>query len=164
MSIIYDALKKIEKGVNNAPSSGRENRAKEVKIKKRPNPALIYILIILAGIFAVKTSLALFARPRTEPAHPIIPQVAVQTDITPALDTPPETALPEEEPAPESNPDPELILNGAYFQRGEGYALINNRIVKAGDTIRGATVKEIGLEKVTLEFEGRIITLISSPQ
>lgn len=160
MSIIYDALKKIEKGVGNAPLSGKESRGKEVKIKKRPNPVLIYILIVLAGLLVVKTTIGLLAPPKIEPPPPPppIPQITANTA--------PEEVLPEEKsaPEPEPKPDPELTLNGAYFQRDEGYALINNRIVKTGDTIQGAIVKEIGLEKVTLEFEGRTITLISSPQ
>lgn len=45
------------------------------------------------------------------------------------------------------------MLNGVFFSENEGYALINNRIVKEGDALEGVTVKRIKLDEVELEAE-----------
>jgi len=159
LSIIYDALKKIEKSVNKSPNVEKESPAEEVKIKRNYRPALIYILLILIGLFCIGGVLYLLTRPKIKPPSSPTPALTVQTVGAPTSDTALDT-IPEEKPA--FIPDPTLILNGVYFQGNEGYALINNRILKIEDMIQGATLKEISLEKVTLEFEGRVITLVNS--
>jgi hypothetical protein len=57
-----------------------------------------------------------------------------------------------------------FVLNGVFFSGDEGYALINNQIVKKGDKVKGATVKQITLEEVDLEWEGSLIKLSNSPR
>lgn len=151
MSIIYEALKKIEKNVNRPPSVEKSAQDKGIQERKKPNRLLMYILLVLTGLFAVKTGFKLLSPP---------PPTILQADVLPlAAEVAPK---PVEEEKPVIIPDPVLSLNGTYFQGEQGYALINNRIVKPGDTIQGATVKEINLEKVVLEFEGRVITLVNS--
>ncbi|MFA5286929.1 MAG: general secretion pathway protein GspB, partial [Candidatus Omnitrophota bacterium] len=106
-----------------------------------------------------KMVLGLFTRPKIKP---------LPSPVSPALTPIDKTPIPLEEerivpPAePVKTPEPTLALSGIFFQQDKGYALINNQILKVGDTIQGAKVEEINLDKVILEFEGRKITLINS--
>jgi hypothetical protein len=56
-------------------------------------------------------------------------------------------------------PAAQFVLNGVFFSQNEGCALINNHIVKKGDTVEGAVVKQIRLDEVELESDGAVITL-----
>ncbi|PIP19828.1 MAG: hypothetical protein COX41_00730 [Candidatus Omnitrophica bacterium CG23_combo_of_CG06-09_8_20_14_all_41_10] len=214
MSIIYDALKKIEKSVNpvrntmdakqNSKISNGVNPVRNTMDAKQnskisngvnpvrnttqvsanttvsnrinKNPILLYILIISFGLFAGNIAFNTLIRPKIKLVSYPNPTVITQTKKEPPA---PLANLPQEEKpiSPVRNTtqintnttvsnrvisDPSLILNGVFFQKDKGYALINNRILYTGDKIEGATIKEINLEKVDLEFEGRIITLINS--
>ncbi len=63
----------------------------------------------------------------------------------------------EEPQAPQELPS--LMLNGLFFSGKLGYALINNQIVKEGDTIEGAKVVQISLRSVILKFGDSKIVL-----
>lgn len=52
-----------------------------------------------------------------------------------------------------------LRLNGVIEGTGEPYAVINNRILKKGESIYGAEVLDISSQKVTMLFKGEQITL-----
>lgn len=53
-----------------------------------------------------------------------------------------------------------LILNGLFFSENQdSFVLINNRILKEGDVINGAALKRISLNEVELERNGSIIRL-----
>lgn len=54
---------------------------------------------------------------------------------------------------------PTLILNGIFSGKGDNFALINNRIVKEGDSISGVKVLHIYPNKVELDANGQNITL-----
>ena len=147
MSIIYDALKKVEVAVDKTPT---------VKIDKGHKPHfkayLIYTLVICLGFFVAYIFFGLFTKP-------------LKTSTTVAVKSPappPSSLLPP--PAPPSTDiqkpaQPSLTLNGVFFSEGQGYALINNRIVKEGDLIDGVTVVRITLEEVDLDFQGSSIKL-----
>ena len=158
MSIIYDALKKVEK------TTDKNSSDKEELITKgtgKPKPILIYILVILIGLFAGNMIFGLLTRPKVKPAIPS-PALPIVTPVNKILaPVQEEKPLPSPEPIPQI-PEPTLTLNGVFFQQDKGYALINNRILTVEDTIQGAKVEEISLEKVVMEFEGRKITLINS--
>jgi hypothetical protein len=156
LSIIYDALKKLEKNVaGNIASKGNENTPRATGPKKSNKQVLVFILIILIALSSFKIASNLFGKPKLKPS------AMLATVISHVPLTPPSSVSSEEEPAVNLI-EPKLILSGLYFQGDEGYALINNRIVKVGDIIQGARVKEIGLDKVALEFDGRIISLTNS--
>jgi len=55
-----------------------------------------------------------------------------------------------------------LVLNGIFFSEGQGYALINNQIVKESDVIDGAKVLKITSDAVELDSSGTKITLTSN--
>lgn len=153
MSIIYDALKRVEKSASGTTAD--RDRLK-TNPPNKPKPILVFILVILSALFAGNITYYLLMHPKRKPTPPPAPVIAIPAK-------PPEPLVNEEKPvAPLPAPDPTLTLSGVFFQHGKGYALINNRILEAGDKIEGATIKEISLEKVALDFEGRIITLTNS--
>ncbi|HDZ76583.1 MAG TPA: hypothetical protein ENH41_00670, partial [Candidatus Omnitrophica bacterium] len=54
---------------------------------------------------------------------------------------------------------PELTLNGIAASGESGWAIINGRVVKPGDKIKGAEVVGITEEKVYLDFKDESFTL-----
>lgn len=157
MSIIYDALKKVEKNTDNGLQVNAEPTSKKLI---KPKPVLIYILVVVMGLFAGNMIFGILTKPKVQPT----PLSALIPTVTSVNNTP--AAIQREEPAPLQEatklPEPTLVLNGVFFQQDRGYALINNRILTVDDTIQGATVEEINLDKVGLDFEGRKITLINT--
>lgn len=168
MSIIYDALKKVERSQNINP---------EIKINKadkaRHKIYLIYALVVVLGFFAANLLWGFLIKPlpakvnvasgdavKIAKAQEIKPvgQRALEAQVSiPAAPTPapsPAAATPETKP--------ELTLNGIFFSEDEGYALINNQIVKQGDTVDGAKVVRIDVAEVELESQGSVIKLSCS--
>ena len=54
---------------------------------------------------------------------------------------------------------PQLSLSGIVYSPEEAYCIINNKIVKSGDTIRGAKLISISRNTATLDYQGNKITL-----
>jgi hypothetical protein len=148
MSIIYDALKKVEKTNSDASAA-----AAPEENKKTPQKVyLLYALVVAAGIGIAGLSFSIFSRLPKEKLQ-ALPEVAPPPEalnLTAQAETPPK-----EEPAPE------LVLNGVFFSADQGYALINNQVVKEGDTVAGATVLRIGRDNVELKFKDSILKLPS---
>lgn len=150
MSIIYDALKKVE-------TPGRDEDKREPPDKGAPKPRrrkLRYILLISVGAFAAGTLLWFTGHPAR-----LLTKITV---LLPAKEG--KSAFSGRAAGPPVNMvldrlSSKLILNGIFFSGDEGYALINNRIVKAGDEIEGAVVRQISAEEVELEFRGSRIKL-----
>lgn len=153
MSIIYDALKKVEESFNKAPP---------VKLDKRhisrPKTYLMYTLIICVGFFIANIFFGLSTKFLKKSASVADKSQLLQVNIIQK-----ETDLPSQtlEVSAETQKPllPSLILNGVFFSENEGYALINNKIAKVGDVIEGATLKRITLEEVDLDFQGLEIKL-----
>ncbi len=151
MSIIYDALKKVERsGQLIAP-------VKTEKSVSRRRIFLVYALVVVSGIMLAKAfwwkftglisrnpEVSLAAKPPEEVKKIAPLQTSSVLDYNPAP------------AAPESRP---FVLNGIFFSGEEGYALINNQVVKAGDLVNGALVKSISQEAVELDSEGEVIKL-----
>lgn len=155
MSLIYDALKKLEKPERVNPT---------VKINKTDKPKvkiyLVYTLVICLGFFIANLSFNLFSKPLPKP----VPSKITPKDTTPVISK--ETPVSEKEvplapPEPKKEAAPTFVLNGVFFSGDEGYALINNHVVKEGDMVEGALVKKITLEEVVLDAQGVTITLYS---
>lgn len=56
---------------------------------------------------------------------------------------------------------PKLIIQGIVWGGASPQAIINNQIVKAGDTIEGARIESIAKEGLTVSFQGREFKLPS---
>lgn len=144
MSIIYDALKKVDVSTNDNINS----KGKPDKKERKPKPRLLYILTICFGLFVVSVFLTFSTKEQNPP----------RSNITKSQDTNLSSAI--SKPADiQKQSKISFSLNGVFFSENEGYALINNQIVKEGDKIDGATVMRIGLDEVELEFEGSTIKL-----
>jgi hypothetical protein len=150
MSIINDALKKIEKSVTQNPAlpSIREKTGRKFKIPYY----LILILIPLAGIFFLKKNAP---QPVSAPltSIPSLPLKNLRLQPEEKKSAPPVQSV------SSGNPDSPFTLNGVFFSEGQGYALINNQIAKENDLIKGAKVVRIGLEEVELKIGDETITL-----
>lgn len=165
MSIIYDALKKVEVSVN------KDSLLKTKIDKKTYGPKLkiylLFTLVIGLSFFIANIVFNLFTKPLPRDvniASKTQPQVNIRQDIALAPELPKEIPMLEprltavsgeiEKPSP-----PLLVLNGVFFSRNEGYALINNSIVKENDMINGAIVTRITLDGVELKFQDSVIKL-----
>ena len=150
MSIINEALKKTEQYI-------QKNAEKEnLLLNSKPNvkPILLYILILLIGLFLGNTIFNLL-RSKTKPiksAEKI--DLRNEKTVTPVvlLSTPILSTI------PSTNKD-EFVLNGIFFSDNDGYALVNNQIVRENDLVDGTKVSKITANTVELKQEDKIITL-----
>lgn len=155
MSIIYEALKKIESSnlltINLKPTTTAD------KTKKGPTKIKIWLVYLVAaslGIFIANISFKLLIKPL--PPASSTPILLPKNEPQPTITLP---SLSPQAPIVKKVPGVHLVLNGIFFSEEEAYALINNQIVKVGDTLEGLTVKRISVDEVELESEGSIIKL-----
>lgn len=153
MSIIYDALKKVENGLNEynikAPKAERDKKVK-FRVHK------VYLIYLLAGCTGLLIANIFFKMLSPIPSgnnNVLTKKLAEETHLESTV-SPPENNI--EIMAEDEN---SFVLNGVFFSQDEGYALINNRIVKKGDRIDGAKVLRIDLDEVSLELAGTVIKL-----
>ncbi len=147
----------------------RENINPKSKLKVY----LVYVLVVCFGLFIGNIIFGFLTHPkdlsiRVAKPSPIVNNPDITVHQEPSQGTPPK---PTEVPSLETNaatsteinikekPRVSLVLNGVFFSEDEGYALINNQIVKVGDVVDGATVKRIDLNEVELETAGSTIKL-----
>jgi len=164
MSIIYDALKKVQKNIGKENPAQPETPPPAVKAKAKINPLLIYVFVVCLGLALGNFAYKLFSQPKN--MAPAKNEPVATRSKTPAPASAPVTLAPAVNPEtsvtpPAPKPEPTLVLNGVFFEQGEGYALINNKIVRLGDEVSSAKVKEITINGVELEFEGKTIKLRS---
>lgn len=195
MSIIYDALKKVqgELKVKDLPPAAQKEPPGINKLKLRVKPYLFYLVTITFGFFTAGVVYRLIIPPVKNEAQ--ISQVPIKTEsqVIPASKNPkpdnliakktsvqnlaiPNTstsiktdktaasAEPQNSPLSSQEPSPVLVLNGIFFSGKDGYALINNRIVREGDTVGGLTVKKINAEAVELEGNNSNTKLLNNPR
>jgi len=174
MSIIYDALKKVDNS-NNKESQEQSNK-EDRESKPKTRMYLVYILVTCLGIFLgnivfkfLSTSNIFLQRPKKE-----APKVLAKSKPSSPTSSKPAGKKPEANPyqallrgvlpgAIKNEPKPPpWVLNGVFFSQEEGYALINNKIAKEGDVVDGATVKKITLQEVELDSGGSTIKLSTS--
>jgi hypothetical protein len=152
MSIINEALKKTEEHL-------QKNAAKEDSLPPKPikpKSFLLYILILLAGLF-LGNSIFELLRYKIQAAAQL-PQKE-SSSIQPPVNSPLSPALPVEPPQKSKPETPSFILNGIFFSDNDGYALINNQIVRENDYVAGAKVGLITTNIVELDNAGQTITL-----
>ena len=159
MSIIYDALKKVDQSnINPDAQPPQQNKNKKSSFKVY----LLYILILAIGVFAANIFFKFFLGPShgpslKTPAALALPPVINATEQLKSENQAANTTVKEETPAPS------LALSGTFFSADKGYALINNKILAEGDSIEGATVVRIGMDEVELKFKDSTIK-ISRPK
>ncbi len=154
MSIIYDALKKLEQeAVTETRPRPKEKIFKQQKIKL----IAIYILVACVGLVIGNLIFSTLAPPLPgAKARPVtLAREPLKAEIPPLQGI----AHVAQAPSQETLPSPILVLNGIFFSQEEGYALINNQIVKEGDEVNGAKVKKISMDEVELNALGSSIKL-----
>lgn len=171
MSIIYDALKKVE-----------ESNVKEIKPQAEPSEHhkrsfktyLLYGLAACVGLFVINLFFSFLTHPKQgAKAERLNPAPVFKEQTPPALQTQaaiqakPSAQQPSQQEAPKAtavrmSSKGLLILNGIFFSENEGYALVNNHIVKVGDTVNSATVKSITVDEVELEADGESVKLTTA--
>lgn len=143
MSIIYEALKKAE-GIGNKKEAALSQKSKR--------PVSIYLfagLVVVAGVFIANIIFSLFINPKAaDVVQQPVKQVVVDTP-----QKPPQTVRDVPVVKPANNSFPSLVLNGIFFSEDQGYALINNKIVKEGDSVDGAVLIKIGRNYVELKSQ-----------
>lgn len=162
MSIIYEALKKAEKAINFNANLSSVNKDKDPKSQLKLR--ILYTLVAAVALVMAHLGFGLISKPKN-PAkkHPDSVSVAQnpieqpKPVVIPAQNTPAAGAPTEKI---QKKLRVSLILNGIFFSEDQGYALINNRIVKEGDVIEGVTVERITLDEVELDAgDGHTIKL-----
>lgn len=153
MSIIYDALKKIEHSNNNDFKLLWNN--KYIRQQNKPRPYLLFLLIIALGLF-IYNNFTLSKRPPSL-VSPIQTNVQFKPFSGQVLQQKEEQQ--EGDKVIEDNPKPIWVLNGVFSSLGKNYALINNQIVQEKDIIAGAIVRHIDLDSVELETIGGFVKI-----
>jgi hypothetical protein len=178
MSIIHDALKKTEGAITASPTpppiipvpdpseevkQAMRDKHRKQKLKKIPH----YVLAVLLGLYVSNQFFGFLTPSKYIPVAFTKPLLAKKTPSPPAPSWPPQPAVNEKPgllenipllPAPKKETKT-LTLNGIFFSKEQGYALINNRVVKTGDTIGNAKVVKIKPEEVELEQDGNPLKL-----
>jgi hypothetical protein len=147
----------------------------QFKTNKKPKPKfytyLIYALVLCGGFFAANLLFKfifpegeLTAKKATQPAAAaplkISPKIVLEAEAKPQ-ETPPLSSnenllLP---PETQEQTTPLFVVSGVFFSENQGFAIINDRVVKEGDVIEGATVERINADGVKLKYEGVVIEL-----
>ncbi len=169
MSIIYDALKKVEAKVG---IPGGKDAAGALSEKKPLNVKLFVLCGVVAclGLVIAHLLFSAFVSPMPKheeaqagsslPGARVVQQTpAVTPSVQPVAVTKVEIPQANEPEPAEAEESPRLVLNGVFFSQDGGYALVNNKIVSQGEEIDGAKLVEIGEDEVLFDFKGKEIRL-----
>ncbi|MBP7217178.1 MAG: hypothetical protein KBA46_07860 [Candidatus Omnitrophica bacterium] len=162
MSIIYDALKKIDSIRELNPKPQPQQVASPAARINFFKPVLLLLGIITIGGLVGFLTFRLMPFTKHNNAAAKQELVLKQSSEAPAITN---AARVESKhhilssPSSVSVPLPNLVLNGIFFSGNDGYALVNNQIVQEDDIIEGAAVKHIGVNEVELEFQGSVVKI-----
>lgn len=132
------------------------------KPTKKPFTVIKYIIILLLGVFAAKFLFSfvdnkLGEQKKAQLSRQKSTVSAAQKSILPVL--PLKKAALEHVKPSQKTASPELVLNGIAASGSDGWAIIDDVVVKTGDTIKGAEVVGIYGDRVDLKFEGEAFSL-----
>lgn len=144
MSIIYDALKKVEnpeiKPKVKPPLENLNLNSSKQSLQPK-NSKAIYIVIPLVLVSIILLTKSIIGATSNKPTK-VAPQ------------TPPATMK-----IPSSTS--RLTLNGIVYDNKRSYAIVNNEVVRIGDSIKGAKIIRILPKAVEFEVKGKTIILKS---
>lgn len=156
MSIIYDALKKTEKIIHFDLKPATE--IKPEKPRSRIKIIALYMLMVMSGLAIGNMVFGLL----NEPAKKIVKNAPAPVAVLQPKEKLVAKNKTENLPDAKSQPKTPFVLNGIFFSQGQGYALVNNQIVRIGDNVDGAIVTRITVNEVELNSEGKSIKLTRS--
>ncbi len=153
MSIINEALKKTEQYIH----TNTTDKIQPQKTKLSAKLFFVYALILIGGLFLSHIIFKLLGQKvvRTQPQKEVTAIAQTQQSILPTPLPVKPAPLIEEQKKPEVN----FILNGIFFSDNDGYALVNNQIIRENDSVDGAKVIKITSNSVQLDNQGTVITL-----
>lgn len=160
MSIIYEALKKTQNLIRADLKSALNSKSEKSKYKIKI--ITLYTLVICLGLVIGNLLIGFLNHPAESKTAKNIPMPAAPLLKVEGVSKPVEIISEEPKLTPpviKVEPGKPFVLNGIFFSRDEGYALINNQIVKMGDTVDGAMVSRITADEVELNSSGNTIKL-----
>ena len=173
MSLILEALKKLERE-KEAPARGVVVVGATPWTGARPERRLGLFLVGLAlggGLIAMARWRQETAEGTTSPASaaptlvvprsslaPASPAAAVRETDSPAR-APRSAPSPRATPAASPVPPPAFVLQAISERDGRPVAIVNDRLVREGDSIDGARIARIAKDEVELEVAGRRVLL-----
>ncbi|MBU0549824.1 MAG: hypothetical protein KJ838_05885 [Candidatus Omnitrophica bacterium] len=142
MSIIYDALKKVqgqEAGENKAgPNSSRQDSSKS----PRKNYIIAFLLLVIVSIIFTSRFIS-------------IPDFSFKDIFTRKQNSSKnQTEVSDKNAFYSASSTADLSLQGIFYSEGKYTALINDEIVEVGDRIGEAEVLEITQKGVEVAFKG----------
>lgn len=188
MSIIYEALKKIEEEKKDdspgcAPlvftfpreETAGDKRPQTLRHTVRYAAIAVPLLLLLALLIRPDSFRLSPSRPRSPAAHasaapsiaPVIKEVRLQQrnilpstiDLSLKPQEPPPPAVLKSSTSITDTKIPELRLKGISLGGSRSWAFVNDRMLKVGDTIAGAEVVDILKDRVKLKYAGVEFTL-----
>ena len=154
MSIINEALKKTEEQLQKNSTNNTSLRSKHSKIKL----FLVSILILSAGIL-LGNFIFILLKNKTKtaqtPKENTLPLIQTKAALVPPI-------LPSPSLIEKKTPAASFVLNGIFFSDNDGYALVNNQIVRENDFVDGAKVSLITANSVELVNADETLTLTTN--
>lgn len=144
MSIIYDALQKTQRQLNS------KIQFDYPKSHRNWFDIVLRVVIVILLFFVTLTYYPKIKNYFAQNKHAQIQQVKPQPPIMAVAPAP----LPYQPPK-------KLVLNGIFISDQENLALINDRLLKIGETVDGSKVVNITAKRVTMEAEGHLFVLDS---
>ena len=161
MSIIHDALKKTEGALSSSQDNPPEIPSPEVAsyLKKRRRIrrtewVIFFFLAVILGLYIGNIPFDLVGKANNLIQNFGFTSSAGKKQASPKV---PQKTTPLLSGAKKQSD--EMVLNGIFFSKDESYAVINNRIVKVGEMVNNAIVREINEDEVKLEDRGTIFKL-----
>lgn len=155
MSIIYDALKKLERS-NLKTLTETEKETKEPK--KSRFPYFVFVLVGVTGLILMRLVFGLLVKAPVEKNidnNSNKDRISIQSQSPSIIGKPlPEISQEKLKPQPSSYAFSRLRLSGIFSDGQKSYAIINNRILREGDSIEGSRLLRILSNSVELEFKG----------
>ena len=157
MSIIYEALKKVEGKASAEPQSqpfqtvvgagpARPVKKRPVKIGKKPHKRrdTSLGLAVICLVFVVSFFLYNYLSKPPEYSEPAILSAA------PLFDKVPPQVVSQPSPAAKAFDSKEYVLEGIVYDAGAPFAIINGKVVKTYDTIGAFIIKQIDQQEVEM--------------
>ena len=172
MSTINEALKKVEKKREPVTTtrpfyqeSAPQPQINVTHITQQhkvsyPLIATLVVVVFIAGIFITRWTMGSSQAPVVIRSSQSVPEQTAQADTEPVEKTQAPSFAPSTFPMMRNMMgELNFKLSGIIFSEDDPSAIINNEIVKQGDTINGAIVQCIEKDCVKLSYQGKELTV-----
>jgi hypothetical protein len=163
MSIIHEALKKARHEQTSVPTGGtQEEIRKNLKMEiersaSRRNWGPLFVIVVLVLITGPIVAPAILAPFKN--AAPSAPSSPADRTVDRKKQFRIEEAGLFRMAAPAGAKMPGLRLSGIVYSPKEAYCIINDSILKVGDSVSGAVLTSVTAQSVTLDHQGKQVTL-----